>query len=75
MKYQNKFRKCIACAFPSVLVKFTIHTRGWCHSNCFGFILANVYLFKVNNVNTRKRCETYSMLTPFLVFLLLTLNK
>ena len=61
--------------------------------------LGSVYLFKVNDRNTRKRCEIYSKLTikmpeqpqrcrsgvfiinlehishPFLVFLLLTLNK
>ena len=52
---------------------------------------ANVYLFKVNNRNTRKRCKVYSKLikTPerrqwlvlvsllffLLLFLLLTLNK
>ena len=50
---------------------------------------ANIYLFKVNNRNTRKRCEIYSKLTIkiperrqccqfhplFLPFLLLTLNK
>ena len=24
---------------------------------------ANIYLFKVNNINTRKRCEIYSKLT------------
>ena len=27
------------------------------------FTLANIYLFKVNNKNTRKRCEICSMLT------------
>ena len=52
--------------------------------------LAYIYLFKVNNTNTRKRCEICSKLTIktpevivnfehvshlFLVFLLLTLNK
>ena len=44
----------------------------------------NIYLFKVTNRNTRKRCEICSKLTIktperrphlFLVFLLLTLNK
>ena len=48
----------------------------------------DIYLFKFNNGNTRKRCEICSKLTiktpkrrqttyftPFLVFLLLTLNK
>ena len=44
---------------------------------------ANIYLFKVKNRNTRKRCETCSKLTIkhqngfndiVLVFLLLTLN-
>ena len=51
--------------------------------------LANIYLFKVSNRNTSKRCEICSKLTIktsevinfehvshlFLVFLLLTLNK
>ena len=42
---------------------------------------ANIYLFKVNNKNTSKRCEIYLKLTIktpknlFLVFLLFTLNK
>ena len=49
---------------------------------------ANIYLFKINNRNTRKRCKTCSKLTInvlivnfehisylFLVFLLLTLKK
>ena len=43
---------------------------------------ANIYLFKVNNRNTKKRCELCSKLTMntlerlhvILVFLLLTLN-
>ena len=39
---------------------------------------ANIYLFKANNRNTRKRCEICSKLTiktsEQLVFLLLTLN-
>ena len=36
---------------------------------------ANIYLFKVNNRNTRKSCEICSKLTIKLtVFLLLTLN-
>ena len=39
---------------------------------------ANIYLFKVNNKNNRKRCEICSKLTmktsERLVFLLLTLN-
>ena len=42
-------------------------------------IPANIYLFKVNNRNTRKRCEMSSKLTTktpevFLVFLLLILK-
>ena len=56
--------------------------------NISGWLLvypANIYLLKVNNRNTRKRCEICSKLTMktperrhwhlFLVFLLLTLNK
>ena len=36
----------------------------------------DTYLLKVNNRNSRKRCEICSKLTiVFLVFLLLTLNK
>ena len=41
---------------------------------------ANIYLFKVNNRNTRKRCEIFKVnnkntkTTVVLVFLLLTLN-
>ena len=31
--------------------------------NDFGYFRANIYLFKVNNRNTRKRCEIYSKLT------------
>ena len=27
------------------------------------YYLANIYLFKVNNRNTRKRCEVFSKLT------------
>ena len=46
--------------------------------------LANIYLFKVTNKNTRKRCEIYSKLTIktpvnvidiILVLIKLTLNK
>ena len=35
---------------------------------------ANIYLFKVNNRNTRKICEICSTIEFVLVFLLLTLN-
>ena len=39
--------------------------------------LADIYLFKVNNRNTRKRCEIGSKLTikTPLMFILFTLNK
>ena len=51
---------------------------GW-----FTLTFANIYLFKVNNRNTRKMCVICSKLTIktperrrlFLLFLLLTLNK
>ena len=51
---------------------------------CIGKLYpVNIYLFKSNNENTKKRCEICSKLTIitseqrhlFLVFLLLTLNK
>ena len=35
---------------------------------------ANIYLFKVNNINSTKRCEICDVNDVFLVFLLLTLN-
>ena len=38
---------------------------------------AGIYMFKVNNRNTRTRCEIclkFTIKTPLLVYLLLTLN-
>ena len=67
--------------------KFLINHKASFGRNCS---LDNIYLFKVNNKNTRERCEIYSKLTIkipdrivnfehilhlFPVFLLLTLNK
>ena len=59
------------------LIRF-LNSKTW-----IGPFSENIYLFKVNNRNTRKRCETCSQLTikhqndvfdVVLVFLLLTLN-
>ena len=60
-------------------VKFQLKCLFWAES----YLTADVFLFKVNNRNIRKRCEIYSKLTikhkndvtgVLLVFLLLTLN-
>ena len=44
---------------------------------CLQGFSVNKYMLKVNNKNTRKRCEIYSKLVIdiFLVYLLLTLNR
>ena len=43
-------------------------------SSIIVLFLANIYVFEVNNRNTRKGCEICSKLTGKLVLLLLTLN-
>ena len=43
-----------ACNYPQTLLVQLIH-----------YIPANIYLLKVNNRNTRKRCEICSKFTPF----------
>ena len=59
---------------------------GFCDNSLKWHYPVSIYLFNVNNRNTRKRCKTCSKLTIktperrhilpfFLVFLLLTLNK
>ena len=40
------------------------NSNSWqTYVNHFGSDQTNIYLFKVNNGNTRKRCELYSKLT------------
>ena len=89
-----KIKLCIVCSFR-IIFNITIRTvtsgksprckSGFASAYCYP---ANIYLFKVNNRNTRKRCEICSKLIikiperrhwPLsgvfvLVFLMLTLN-
>ena len=67
-----------------LLILNIFHTFFWCFycqlwaGKCrLGFNPVNIYLFKVNNRNTRKSCEICSKLTktPELMFLMLTLSK
>ena len=68
------FKKIVEINFNELLEKnfqeiLTIVSCTHCSTfqdiNRQSFYPANTYLFKVNNKNTRNRCETCSKLTPF----------
>ena len=98
---RNTRKRCEIClkitVKTDVVLMFSLLTLNIFHTFFYVFLLltscypANIYLFKVNNRNTRKRCEICSKLTIkapdvfndkfgdipqlFLVFLSLTLNS
>ena len=54
----------------------SVSKSNWRAEITFNWIYpANIYLFKVNNRNTGKKCEYKNVIDVALVFLLLTLNR
>ena len=68
----KSFEKCMFCQMSHYMDNFLSKHRSSSRKGCNAPYPVGIYMFKVNNRNTRARCKIFSKLT--IMSLLLTLN-